>query len=47
VLGIADALALASALGADPADVAGLLPDIRAGMIAGLAKAHREADRHG
>jgi hypothetical protein len=46
-LDIASTLALAGARGADLAAVAALLPDIRAGMMAGLAKAHRESDRHG
>jgi hypothetical protein len=46
-LDIAGTLALAAALGADVAAVAALLPDIRAGMMAGLAKAQRGDDRDG
>ena len=37
-LDIAGTLALAGALGADTAAVASLLPDLRAGMMSGLAK---------
>jgi hypothetical protein len=44
-LDIAGSLALAGALGADTAAVAALLPDIRAGMTAGMAKARPETDR--
>lgn len=39
---IAGTLALAAAGDADTAAVAALLPDIRAGMMAGLAKSSRE-----
>lgn len=46
-LDIASALTLAGALGADTGAVAALLPDIRAGMIAGIAKARTEPDRDG
>jgi hypothetical protein len=46
-LDIAGSLALAGALGVDVGTVAALLPDIRAGMMAGVAKSQREADRDG
>jgi len=46
-LDIAGSLALARALGIDTAAVAALLPDIRAGMIAGLAKVQQDTDRVG
>jgi hypothetical protein len=46
-LDISGTLALAGALDADLAAVAGLLPSIRAGMMAGVAKSQREADRDG
>ena len=46
-LDIAGTLALAAALGADVGTIAALLPDIRAGLMAGLTKAQREADRDG
>jgi hypothetical protein len=46
-LDIAGSLALAGALGADVGAVAALLPDIRAGMMVGSAKAGQDSDRHG
>lgn len=46
-LDIAGSLALADALGADTAAVAALLPDIRAGMMAGLAKSAQERPADG
>jgi hypothetical protein len=46
-LDIAGSLALAGALGADVGAVAALLPDIRAGMVAGVAKVQQDTDRHG
>ncbi|MCC6718770.1 MAG: hypothetical protein IT555_12870 [Acetobacteraceae bacterium] len=46
-LDITGTLALAGALGVDPAAVAALLPDIRAGMMAGLGKVQQDSDRYG
>ena len=46
-LDIAGSLALAGALAADVGTVAALLPDLHAGMMAGMAKAQQDSDRHG
>ncbi|MCX8003364.1 MAG: hypothetical protein N2688_00150 [Burkholderiaceae bacterium] len=46
-LDMAGTLALAAASGADVAVIAALLPDIQAGMMAGIARTSREAGRHG
>jgi hypothetical protein len=46
-LDVAGSIALASALRADVAAVAALLPDIRAGMMSGFAKSAQERPADG
>jgi hypothetical protein len=44
VLDMAGALALAAAAGADPAEVAALLPPLREGVLMGVAKTQEESE---